>query len=153
MRTTRKEIGARAKALRLDIEMTQTKAALILDMPRSTLSSIENGRAMPNLVIAYRITQFYNAPLDYLMDGKIDRILKSRFKKMTEAALKVPAGLNVVPLTGTMHTITGKDSQLLPKGVAVAFQGGRVTHAPKFSKAELKRQEKAAMAQRIRDAF
>lgn len=73
-------IGIRFHALRLDMGLNQTDTAALLDIPRSTLSSIERGKMLPNMILANRIMRVYRAPLDFLFTGKgLDRKLTTKW--------------------------------------------------------------------------
>ncbi len=74
---TKTIIGQRFRALRIDSKLSQSEAARAMDIPRSTLTSIESGRSLPSLILAGRIAAFYQAPVDFILTGKgLDRQLQ-----------------------------------------------------------------------------
>jgi putative transcriptional regulator len=49
---------------RLDREMSQAELAATLGVSRQTVISIENGRYLPSLPLAFRIARFFDMPVD-----------------------------------------------------------------------------------------
>jgi putative transcriptional regulator len=46
--------------------MSQAELAATLDVSRQTVISIENGRYLPSLPLAFRIARFFELPIDKL---------------------------------------------------------------------------------------
>lgn len=62
----------RLRELREDLGLTQKQLAEMLNLTQSTIAYYENGRKMPTLENAVRITKIFNTSLDYLV-GVTDR--------------------------------------------------------------------------------
>ena len=58
----------RVRAERLLREMSQAELAAALDVSRQTVISIENGRYLPSLPLAFRIARFFEMPIDKIFD-------------------------------------------------------------------------------------
>jgi putative transcriptional regulator len=56
----------RVREFRLLREMSQAELAAMLDVSRQTVISIENGRYLPSLPLAFRIARFFEMPIDKL---------------------------------------------------------------------------------------
>lgn len=83
MSPSRKMIALRFKVLRLETGLTAATVAKELDIPRSTLTSIEHGRHLPNLIITRLLMANYNAPIDFLFTGRgLDRVLPEQLEDM-----------------------------------------------------------------------
>ena len=78
-------IGVRYRALRVDLETSQTEMAKLIGIPRSTLSSIERGKMLPNLILANTLCKYYKAPLDFLFSGRgLNRKLNSKWGTLAQ---------------------------------------------------------------------
>lgn len=53
---------------RLDREMSQAELAATLGVSRQTVISIENGRYLPSLPLAFRIARFFDMSVDKMFD-------------------------------------------------------------------------------------
>ena len=53
---------------RLDREMSQAELAAALGVSRQTVISIENGRYLPSLPLAFRIARFFDMSVDKMFD-------------------------------------------------------------------------------------
>jgi putative transcriptional regulator len=62
----------RVREQRLLREMSQAELAATLEVSRQTVISIENGRYLPSLPLAFRIARFFELPIDKLFtpDGE-----------------------------------------------------------------------------------
>lgn len=58
----------RVRAERLLREMSQAELAAALDVSRQTVISIENGRYLPSLPLAFRIAQLFEMPIEKIFD-------------------------------------------------------------------------------------
>lgn len=58
----------RVRAERLLRELSQAELAAALDVSRQTVISIENGRYLPSLPLAFRIARFFEMPIDKIFD-------------------------------------------------------------------------------------
>jgi putative transcriptional regulator len=56
----------RVREERLLRQMSQAELAAILDVSRQTVISIESGRYLPSLPLAFRIARFFELPIDKL---------------------------------------------------------------------------------------
>jgi putative transcriptional regulator len=56
----------RVRELRLLREMSQAELAATLEVSRQTVISIESGRYLPSLPLAFRIARFFQLPIDEL---------------------------------------------------------------------------------------
>lgn len=53
---------------RLDRELSQAELAATLGVSRQTVISIENGRYLPSLPLAFRIARFFGMSVDKMFD-------------------------------------------------------------------------------------
>ena len=53
---------------RLQREMSQAELAAALGVSRQTIISIENGRYLPSLPLAFRIARFFDLTVDKMFD-------------------------------------------------------------------------------------
>ena len=54
----------RVREQRIQREMSQAELAAALGVSRQTIISIENGRYLPSLPLAFRIARFFDLPVD-----------------------------------------------------------------------------------------
>lgn len=53
---------------RVQRQMSQAELAAALEVSRQTVISIENGRYLPSLPLAFRIARFFDLPIEKLFD-------------------------------------------------------------------------------------
>lgn len=53
---------------RIQREMSQAELAAVLGVSRQTIISIENGRYLPSLPLAFRIARFFDLTIDKMFD-------------------------------------------------------------------------------------
>ena len=58
----------RVREQRLQREMSQAELAAALGVSRQTIISIENGRYLPSLPLAFRIARFFDLTVDKMFD-------------------------------------------------------------------------------------
>lgn len=58
----------RVRELRTQRGLSQAEVAAALDVSRQTVISIENGRYLPSLPLAFRIARFFGMPVDKMFD-------------------------------------------------------------------------------------
>jgi putative transcriptional regulator len=58
----------RVREQRVQRELSQAALAAALDVSRQTVISIENGRYLPSLPLAFRIARFFEMPIDKMFD-------------------------------------------------------------------------------------
>ena len=58
----------RVREERLRRELSQAELAAELGVSRQTVISIENGRYLPSLPLAFRIARFFALPIDKMFD-------------------------------------------------------------------------------------
>lgn len=58
----------RVREERLRRELSQAELATELGVSRQTVISIENGRYLPSLPLAFRIARFFALPIDKMFD-------------------------------------------------------------------------------------
>jgi putative transcriptional regulator len=56
------------RARRTRLGLSQAEIAGVLGVSRQTVISIENGRYLPSLPLAFRIAQFFQAPIEELFE-------------------------------------------------------------------------------------
>lgn len=66
---SRKDIGERIKALRVDQGLSQAYIANILNLSRSNYSQIELGNQYPTFVILHAISRYYSKSYEWLLHG------------------------------------------------------------------------------------
>jgi len=62
----------RVRERRGQMGMTQAELAAALDVSRQTVISIENGRYLPSLPLAFRIARLFEVPLEQLFHPEED---------------------------------------------------------------------------------
>lgn len=50
--------------LRHNLKMTQSELAEKLEVSRQTINSLENGRYDPSIILAFKISKFFNMPIE-----------------------------------------------------------------------------------------
>lgn len=58
----------RLREQRIQHGLSQAEMAAALGVSRQTVISIENGRYLPSLPLAFRIARFFDQPLDKMFD-------------------------------------------------------------------------------------
>jgi putative transcriptional regulator len=58
----------RVREQRTQRGLSQAELAAALDVSRQTVISIENGRYLPSLPLAFRIARFFELPVDKMFD-------------------------------------------------------------------------------------
>lgn len=58
----------RIEQLRVARNLTQQELADILDVSRQTVSSLENGRYNPSLILAFRIAQYFQLSIEDIFE-------------------------------------------------------------------------------------
>ena len=64
----------RVREQRLQEELSQADLAAALGVSRQTVISIENGRYLPSLPLAFRIARFFAMPIDKMFDPEKEEI-------------------------------------------------------------------------------
>lgn len=107
-------IAQRFKALRIDSGMQAASVARALDMPSSTLRSIEAGKHLPNLIVCGILCAFYDAPVDFILTGTgLNRKLKMpRGAEIMLREIMTPLDLQTPKPTGKSGFLTLKVAQL-----------------------------------------
>ena len=54
----------RVEELRKARDVTQEELALALEVSRQTVSSLEKGRYNPSIILAFRISRYFNLPIE-----------------------------------------------------------------------------------------
>ena len=62
----------RIRVLRAEYKMSQSDLALKVGVSRKTISTIEVGRIVPSVVIALKISEFYNVPVEQIFSLKTE---------------------------------------------------------------------------------
>ncbi|MDD3452750.1 MAG: helix-turn-helix transcriptional regulator [Bacilli bacterium] len=58
--------------LRKEKNISQEELALILEVSRQTISSLENGRYCPSILLAFKISIYFNLPIEkiFIYEGE-----------------------------------------------------------------------------------
>ena len=64
-------MGIKVRAMREAAKMTQEELAVICDVSWRTISNLERGTVVPDLLMIYRIAQNFNVRIDELLDHQI----------------------------------------------------------------------------------
>ncbi len=67
----RKYLGLKVRAMREAANMTQEELATICDVSWRTISNLERGTVVPDLLMIYRIAQNFDVKIDELLDHQI----------------------------------------------------------------------------------
>lgn len=65
------------RAARVNANLTQKKAAMMLNISEATLQNYESGKTFPQMDMVEKISVVYNFPKDYICFGKRRFIMKS----------------------------------------------------------------------------
>lgn len=78
----KKYLGLKVRAIREAAGMTQEELAATCDVSWRTISNLERGTVVPDLVMIYKISQEFNISIDEMLDNKIaDNKSLSRLEK------------------------------------------------------------------------
>ncbi len=61
---------------RSDLGLTQAEVAEALGVSRQTVISIENGRYLPSLPLAFRIARLFGVPVEAMFEPSDEEVLK-----------------------------------------------------------------------------
>ena len=64
------DIGSKIKAARLEKKLTQEQVAELLGVSRQTISNWENEKSYPDIISVIKMSDYYEASLDYLLKGE-----------------------------------------------------------------------------------
>ena len=67
-----KYLGLKVRALRESSGMTQEDLASACDVSWRTISNLERGMVVPDLLMIYRISQQFNVSIDDMLNNKVD---------------------------------------------------------------------------------
>jgi len=67
---SKKSFGGRLKCLRLKAELTIEQLAKTTDIPKSTLSELENNKYNPSASTLIRLSDYFNVSSSYLLTGE-----------------------------------------------------------------------------------
>lgn len=68
----KKYLGLRVRALRESLNMTQEDLAAACDVSWRTISNLERGIVVPDLMMVYNISRKFNISIDEMLDYKVD---------------------------------------------------------------------------------
>ena len=54
----------RLEEIRKERNITQEELAKVLEVSRQTVSSLENGRYNPSIILAFKISKYFNMPIE-----------------------------------------------------------------------------------------
>lgn len=78
----KKSLALKVKALRESASITQEELAYKCDVSWRTISNLERGLVVPDLVMIYKISQTFNVSIDYLLELDVNQNKsKSRLNK------------------------------------------------------------------------
>ena len=81
----KKYLGLKVRAIREAAGMTQEELAATCDVSWRTISNLERGTVVPDLVMIYKISQEFNISIDEMLDNKI----LSRLEKENQIIEKI----------------------------------------------------------------
>lgn len=70
----KKYLGLKVRAIREAAGMTQEELAATCDVSWRTISNLERGTVVPDLVMIYKISQEFNISIDEMLDNKIAEV-------------------------------------------------------------------------------
>ena len=86
----KKYLGLKVRAIREAVGMTQEELAATCDVSWRTISNLERGTVVPDLVMIYKISQEFNISIDEMLDNKIaDNKSLSRLEKENQIIEKI----------------------------------------------------------------
>ena len=86
----KKYLGLKVRAIREAAGMTQEELAATCDVSWRTISNLERGTVVPDLVMIYKISQEFNISIDEMLDNKIaDNKSLSRLEKENQIIEKI----------------------------------------------------------------
>ena len=109
------DIGSKIKAARLKKKMTQEQVAELLGVSRQTISNWENEKSYPDIISVIKMSDYYEASLDYLLKGE---------QKMNTYYDYLEESTNVVKSNTNRNKIITILSYMLVWAIAmIAFRG------------------------------
>jgi putative transcriptional regulator len=66
----------RVREQRSELGLTQAEVAEALGVSRQTVISIENGRYLPSLPLAFRIARLFGVPLEQMFEPSDEEVLR-----------------------------------------------------------------------------
>ncbi|MGO3018523.1 MAG: helix-turn-helix transcriptional regulator [Anaerococcus sp.] len=54
----------RLEKIRIEKGITQEELASVLEVSRQTISSLENGRYNPSIILAFKLSRFFKLPIE-----------------------------------------------------------------------------------------
>ena len=90
LKDVKKYLGLKVRAIREAAGMTQEELAATCDVSWRTISNLERGTVVPDLVMIYKISQEFNISIDEMLDNKIaDNKSLSRLEKENQIIEKI----------------------------------------------------------------
>ncbi|TAF65021.1 MAG: helix-turn-helix domain-containing protein [Cytophagales bacterium] len=102
---------------------TQEGLADALGITRSAISSYEDGRAEPKLVVMDRIAQYFNVTLDQLLKVDLSRLTDEEIQQQKEVSKYVSAS-NLRILTITVDKENNENVELVPEKARAGYAQG-----------------------------
>jgi transcriptional regulator with XRE-family HTH domain len=102
---------------------SQEALATALGVTRSAISSYEDGRAEPKLVVMNKIAQYFNISLDQLLNVDLSTMGESGLESQKEVK-KYASAQNLRILTITVDKENNENIELVPAKVAAGYTAG-----------------------------
>ncbi|WP_026998398.1 XRE family transcriptional regulator [Eisenibacter elegans] len=102
---------------------TQENLADALGITRSAVSSYEDGRAEPKLVVMNRIAQYFNITLDQLLNVDLSRMREEDIARQREVS-KYASAHNLRILTITVDKENNENVELVPEKARAGYTTG-----------------------------
>ena len=77
---------------RIELGLTQAEVAAALGVSRQTVISIENGRYLPSLPLAFRLSRLFRVPIEQIFEPEAEEVTNEAIAEPTTALTTDPAG-------------------------------------------------------------
>ena len=82
----------RVRERRVELALTQAEVAKVLGVSRQTVISIENGRYLPSLPLAFRLSRLFGVPIEQIFEPDAEEVTNEAIDGPQTAIAPDPAG-------------------------------------------------------------
>ncbi len=82
----------RVRERRVELGLTQAEVATALGVSRQTVISIENGRYLPSLPLAFRLSRLFGVPIERIFEPEAEEVTNEAITEPAAALTRDPAG-------------------------------------------------------------
>ncbi len=82
----------RVRERRVELGLTQAEVAAALGVSRQTVISIENGRYLPSLPLAFRLSRLFGVPIEQIFEPEAEEVTNEAITGPATTLTPDPAG-------------------------------------------------------------